>query len=68
MHALPLLQVSAFFPVAFIADNKQSWSAISSWNKNNKSTSTWFIGSIDGYWIWLELLSGGGVSGPVLEG
>lgn len=56
------------FSFSFISDNKQSWSAISPWNKNNKAISTWFIGSVDGYRVYLELLSGGGGSGPVLEG
>lgn len=69
MYALSLLQISAFFPVPFISDNKESWSAISPWNKNNKAISTWFIGSVDVYWVCLELLSGGGGdSGLVLEG
>lgn len=68
-RALSWLSVSTIFPLAFISDNKQSWSAISPWNRNNKAISTWFIGSVDGYWIYLELLlSADGGSGPVLEG
>lgn len=67
MCTLSWLSVSTIFTLAFISGNKQSWSAISPWNSNNKAISIWFIGSVDGYWIYLGILSADGGKGPVLE-